>query len=336
MGGLRLEIQAAGGGAPSSLGFDQPQVKLGRSSQCEIRLPFQIVSSHHLTFLQEKGDYKVVDVGSTNGTYLNGVLLEPHVPAVLRSGNELMIVDLSIRVEIESLLCDGFTLAESTIMLRQMMSHALTPKNAENRETAFLEYLGGLGKGRRVMLPDDLNNGWIGSAPDSLVHVNHPGVSARIGEIKRNGDGYAIELVEGCGELIQVNGKSCLAFQPLLSEDKVTICNMELGYYDPLEVHLAALDAQRPVSALVKEGGKAAAASVESADVVELDKLLQADVIQAVEVKVHSGPEPENDDKQTEAPKREPLGFVELGLIALSSLLMLAGLVLFLYVFELI
>src|SRR5690554_5183176 len=134
MGVLRLTIQPSGGGAPSSVGFDQPQVKLGRGSQCEIRLPFPIVSSHHLTFFNEKGDYKVVDVGSTNGTYLNGVRLEPHVPAPIKSGNVLHILDMAIRIEIESLLCEGFTLAESTIMLRQMMSEALKPMNAENRE----------------------------------------------------------------------------------------------------------------------------------------------------------------------------------------------------------
>lgn len=332
MGELQLTIQPAGGGAPSLVRFEQPQVKLGRGSRCEIRLPFQIVSSHHLTFLNEKGGYKVIDVGSTNGTYLNGVRLEPNVPTPISSGNELRIVDLTIRIEIESLLCEGFTLAESTIMLRQMMSEVLRPKNAENRETAFLEFSAGLGRGRRVMLPDNLKNGWIGSAADSLVHVNHPEISARIGEIKRNGDGYGIELVEG-GELIHVNGASCQALQPLRSGDRISIGNVELTFHDPLEAHLAALDIQRPLAASAKEEP----ASAEAATVVEPEKLLNAEMIQEVAVRDSSVPaEREQEDTQTEAPGREPLGLVELGLIALSCLLMLAGLVLFLYIFEII
>ena len=48
------------------------RIVLGRSRECDIRLADANVSRRHAEVRQEDGTYWVIDLGSTNGTELNG------------------------------------------------------------------------------------------------------------------------------------------------------------------------------------------------------------------------------------------------------------------------
>ena len=52
---------------------------------------------HARIFFQEEGFY-VEDLGSTNGTYLNGLRLAPYSPHILKEGDELRLGQIPIRV----------------------------------------------------------------------------------------------------------------------------------------------------------------------------------------------------------------------------------------------
>lgn len=348
MGVLRLTIQPSEGGTANSVSFDQTPVTLGRSSRCDIRLPYQIISSHHLTFTRENGGFQVVDVGSTNGTFLGDVKLTPNVPAEIKSGHALRIVDLKILVEIEeaetkSFLSEGFTLAESTTMLRKMMSESLMPKSLSDQEIAHFRVVRGSGAGTLIRLEDDLVEGWIGSAADSLVRVEAAGLAARIAAVKRSGDGYAIELAAGCDALIRVNDAWCKALQPLRHEDRLVIANTELVFCDPLEAHLAALDfpAGAPAVAEVSAGEpavsdvSAGAFSAEAVEAAREEPVAENGESQEVVVADDLSAKPEEKKAaKGKTPNREPLGMLEMGLLAFSGVLMMAGILLFLYLFE--
>jgi hypothetical protein len=58
----------------------------------------QGVSRRHLMITKEGNLLKVTDLGSTNGTYLNGVRLQPRQPRLLRTGDRLSLGQLVIRV----------------------------------------------------------------------------------------------------------------------------------------------------------------------------------------------------------------------------------------------
>src|SRR5262249_17214363 len=57
------------------------------------------VSHLHLKLIRKRDMVYVVDLGSTNGSYLNGVKLMPKQERVLRSGDELMLGRLRMRVK---------------------------------------------------------------------------------------------------------------------------------------------------------------------------------------------------------------------------------------------
>lgn len=58
------------------------------------------VSGTHARFQRnETGQWEVVDLGSTNGTFLNRKRIEPHQPMVIQLGDTLAFYDLSFVVE---------------------------------------------------------------------------------------------------------------------------------------------------------------------------------------------------------------------------------------------
>lgn len=93
--------QEEAGGAPAS--FDGPQtlvvpvarklarskeprISFGRSSICDVVLAYTPVSKHHGYFEERLGVWQLVDVGSTNGTIVDGKKVPPG-GAMLRDGS---------------------------------------------------------------------------------------------------------------------------------------------------------------------------------------------------------------------------------------------------------
>src|SRR5215468_2032051 len=64
-------------------------IRIGRGADCDVRFDARLdarVSTHHAEIRFEDGNYVVVDVGSTNGTLVNGKLVRTHK---LRSGDKI-------------------------------------------------------------------------------------------------------------------------------------------------------------------------------------------------------------------------------------------------------
>jgi len=56
------------------------------------------VSRQHIALLSEPQFIKVMDLSSSNGTYLNGRKLVPYQPRILRDGDELRLGNLLVRI----------------------------------------------------------------------------------------------------------------------------------------------------------------------------------------------------------------------------------------------
>ena len=102
---LRLQIA----NAPMSIKIDpQKQTVLGRANPNKPRQPdvdlsaFKAhehgVSSVHAMIDAHDGDIVIADLGSANGTLINGKRLKPHDMHVLRNGDEIRLGNLTARV----------------------------------------------------------------------------------------------------------------------------------------------------------------------------------------------------------------------------------------------
>ncbi|MEJ2208679.1 MAG: FHA domain-containing protein [Anaerolineae bacterium] len=73
---------------------------IGRSAGCDLRLHLSAVSRRHALVHWDGAEATVTDLGSTNGTVLNGERLVPHRPHPLRVGDRLELAGPAGRLEV--------------------------------------------------------------------------------------------------------------------------------------------------------------------------------------------------------------------------------------------
>jgi pSer/pThr/pTyr-binding forkhead associated (FHA) protein len=86
--GSALLVVERGPNAGSRFLLDQPVTSAGRHPRSDIFLDEVTVSRRHAEFRRENGEFRVVDIGSLNRTYVNR---KPVTAAVLANGDEIQI-----------------------------------------------------------------------------------------------------------------------------------------------------------------------------------------------------------------------------------------------------
>ncbi len=82
-----LEIIGFGEGS-RVIELGQGQVVIGRMPRCGIQLPSTNVSRNHARIIFRNEEYHIEDLGSTNGTYVNGIKV---VRCILRNNDQIDI-----------------------------------------------------------------------------------------------------------------------------------------------------------------------------------------------------------------------------------------------------
>jgi pSer/pThr/pTyr-binding forkhead associated (FHA) protein len=83
---ITVLVRSASGDSPS-ITFDGPRVVLGRGPGSDVPLPDPSVSTRHATIRAQGPEYAIVDEGSTNGTWVGGVRLQPQMPRIVKTGD---------------------------------------------------------------------------------------------------------------------------------------------------------------------------------------------------------------------------------------------------------
>lgn len=97
---LALKINVEGS-PEQTLEVSQDQLIFGRSSQCDVYLPYSEISRQHCQLRRlAKGQWRIEDLGSTNGTFLNQSLLTE--PKRLKNGDVIEIGNVLVTVELSS------------------------------------------------------------------------------------------------------------------------------------------------------------------------------------------------------------------------------------------
>lgn len=104
---LKNTIISGGGGAPilmiaagafsNNFMLNKPTITIGRAANNDIAVPEQTVSSRHATITIENGSFFLTDLGSTNGTFVNGSRIEKKL---LKSGDIIKFGAANAKFEI--------------------------------------------------------------------------------------------------------------------------------------------------------------------------------------------------------------------------------------------
>ena len=74
-------------------------VKLGRHPDCDIHLDSGMVSRFHAQLVHENDQYLLEDLGSGNGSYINGKQLDARSPQTLNNGDRIKLGPVKLRFE---------------------------------------------------------------------------------------------------------------------------------------------------------------------------------------------------------------------------------------------
>ncbi|MCK6569927.1 FHA domain-containing protein, partial [Myxococcota bacterium] len=85
------------GGQPRRQEFQKSEVTIGRVQGNDIILPKQNVSKRHSRIVVKDGKFIIVDLKSTNGTYVNGRKIAS--PMVIKSTDKIYIGDFILTVD---------------------------------------------------------------------------------------------------------------------------------------------------------------------------------------------------------------------------------------------
>ena len=85
---------------PITMGLKKTDFIIGRSSDCDLPIPVDDVSRNHAKIFFRNEEYYIEDLGSTNGTYVNGITV---AKCVLRNNDQIEIGEIRmIFVEVET------------------------------------------------------------------------------------------------------------------------------------------------------------------------------------------------------------------------------------------
>lgn len=98
---------------------------IGRASDCDLKLKSDLVSRHHCKIFLTESVALVHDLGSSNGTFIDGKKVTPKRDTKLAPGCLLSIADVSFRVDYDP---REFVDVGSTINLKSI--EALLPENS--------------------------------------------------------------------------------------------------------------------------------------------------------------------------------------------------------------
>jgi len=85
----------------STRGFALPSsvTTIGRRQECDLCIPLMVISRKHCEINQDQGQLRIRDLGSRNGTFLNGHKIDE---AVLDPGDKIQVGPLTFIIQIDN------------------------------------------------------------------------------------------------------------------------------------------------------------------------------------------------------------------------------------------
>ncbi|MCK9462549.1 MAG: FHA domain-containing protein [Proteobacteria bacterium] len=235
---IRLDIVDPGDpGAAHSRSFVQDRVIIGRARSCDVCLPDMAVSTRHAEIRLDGNDYKAVDLGSLNGTFIAGQRLVPHRARRLSNEDMIDVAGFEIRFRLGVAPGPPAGRDEAAIQARAILAGLLA--RSGERPPPSLLVIGGPGPASRYPLPEPPAALRIGRANDADICVDDRDVSRYHAEVVRTATGIAVRDIESRNGLI-VGGER-VAEAEIAPGVPFTVGGTTFALEHPADVALAAI-----------------------------------------------------------------------------------------------
>jgi pSer/pThr/pTyr-binding forkhead associated (FHA) protein len=237
---------------------DQSEVRIGRRRDVEIELPFPVVSALHARLVRVDGigdvaaDWRIEDLGSRNGTWLDGARLSPGRPAPLRPGQRLRIATVDLVFEGWSARSEG---DEGTATIARRLISDLFGVAAGERAALTIE--SGAARHPTLRLEVAGRRYLIGRAESCDLILLSEDVSREHAAFVRRWNGVAVSDL-GSKNGVRVNGQRIVGDQQLADGDRVTVGSVTMRLTDPEDRYLRRIESLGSQATVVPAGDAAA------------------------------------------------------------------------------
>jgi pSer/pThr/pTyr-binding forkhead associated (FHA) protein len=219
----KLTIQDDQGTKPVVVHFVRDDYTIGRDEGNAVRLTERNISRHHARLLHTSSEWRIQDLGSYNGCYVNGARVAD--TQALQHGDLIQLGDYRLTIEDESAAAgrvDGVL--------------TLPGRPGINTQADRLVLMAGPGQGQEFVLNSD--RVVLGRGEECDISINHPSVSRVHAEIRRHGEGR-YELVDlGSANGVRVNGVE-LPSTLLDGRDVIELGDVFLKFLPAGEIYIA-------------------------------------------------------------------------------------------------
>lgn len=322
--------------------LNQENVLIGRTEDCDLELPIRSVSRQHAEITREDEDYFLCDLGSGNGTQLNGKKIRPREKHLLRSGDLIRIEEYDIRffLDDESTTSDLEEDTDTDILEIKLLKKMMRALDSE--DTPSLEILSGSSSGQRVFLKEQDHPFIIGRDEACDLTLPENVLSRRHSQLEHKWGGVVITDL-GSKNGTFVNNEP-IQEKLLHDGDRILLGTLKVLYRNPKEVNaqlthqelqkkklVAALEEAEVINKKQQEREAREAEEAEAAQAAEEAKAQEVEESLAdTETPPLSSEEESPETKPQKAPPpvgKAKLGALEWTFIAIGTLVGIAAII---------
>lgn len=235
----KLTIQDDQGTKPVIVHFVRDEYTIGRDEGNAVRLTERNISRHHARVQKTSGTWRIYDLGSYNGCYVNGARVVE--TQSLQHGDLIQLGDYRLSVEDEEV---GTGRTDGVL--------TLPGRPGINTQADRLVMMAGPGAGQEFVL--NAERMVLGRGEECDISINHPSVSRVHAEVRRLGEGRYEFVDLGSANGIRINGVE-MPSTLLDGRDVIELGDVFLKFLPAGEIYIAgAEEVPRPSSAAGPSG----------------------------------------------------------------------------------
>lgn len=241
----RLTIQERGREAKWSHECTSDTISIGRMDDNTVQLKSDGVSRRHAKIMSDGGNFFLMDLGSGNGTLLNGIQIKSNEKTLLQLGDVISIDVFNLKFHADKDITKIGTedeVTDSDILEVKLLKKVLGALDKETLPT--LEVLNGSAEGKKFLFTDEISDIVIGRDPECDFAINEYVISRRHARVVKKWGGIIIRDLESKNGTF-INNRRVVE-EYLHDGDRISLGTIVLMFRNPQEINVAALGEIKP------------------------------------------------------------------------------------------
>lgn len=225
--------------------FDQERVVLGRGPGSDVRLPHRSVSTQHAMLSVNGSAHTILDMGSTNGTYVNGQRVVNDRPKTLHEGDLLTVGGYILAFHVGRTVSPIVT-AERTAELARHMLRRQRGAGAPSVAAPRIVVLNGPHTGATLVVPEPPVRLLVGRGEHCQLQLMDANISREHMEVTRDLEGVRVRNLDSENGIRW--GDHAVHERRLRDGDELSLGATRLLFEDPADELMKSLAAEPDVS----------------------------------------------------------------------------------------